>query len=107
MSHHFVNQLIHAMWSTNNQQHVISPHLKSDLYAYITAIIKAKNGKVFAIGGSFDHIHLLGLLPPDISLSTLLGHVKACSSKWIKTKKNSDPNFYLAKWLSSYKYSRR
>lgn len=93
MGHRQVNQLIHAMWSTNNQQHTISETLKNDLYAYITAIVKAKNGRVFAIGGSSDHIHLLTLLPPEISLSMFLGHVKANSSKWLKSKETADPHF--------------
>lgn len=99
MSHHQVNQLIHTMWSTENQQYAISPQLKGDLYAYITAIIKAKNGKVFAIGGSTDHVHLLALLPPEISLSMFLGHIKACSSKWLKTRETVDPRF---SWQNGY-----
>jgi len=93
MSHHFVNQLIHLMWSTHDLQNYISPLIKSDLYAYITNTVKAKNGKVFATGGSTDHIHLLLLLPPEISLSSLLRELKACSSKWIKTKNLANPEF--------------
>lgn len=99
MSHHYVNQLIHIVWSTHNQQQIIPKHIIADLYAYISAILKAKNGKVFAISGPSDHIHLCTLLPPDISLSTLIGHVKACSSKWIKSKENIDPNF---SWQNGY-----
>lgn len=87
------------MWSTENQQYVISSGIKGDLYAYITAIIKAKNGKVFAIDGASDHLHLLVVLPPEISLSMLLGHVKACSSKWLKSLETVDPRF---SWQNGY-----
>jgi REP element-mobilizing transposase RayT len=58
-----------------------------------------KNGKIFVINGFTDHIHALPLLPPEISITTLLTHVKASSSKWIKSKKNIDPNFA---WQTGY-----
>ena len=99
MSHHQVNQLIHIMWSTLNQQYSFSTSLKSELHAYITALIKSKNGKVFATGGAADHIHLLILLPPDISLVTLIGHVKAYTSKWLKSREAIDPHF---SWQNGY-----
>lgn len=99
MAHHQVNQLIHILWSTNNQQHIISPSIKSELYAYITTLVTAKKGRIFAIDGSGDHIHILTLLPPEISLSALIGHVKACSSKWIKFRETADPHFT---WQNGY-----
>lgn len=99
MSHHLVNQFIHIMWSTQNQKNIIFPVIKTDLYAYITSIVKARNGRVFAIGGCADHVHLLILLPPDVSLSTLIGYIKACSSKWLKSKDGADPHFT---WQNGY-----
>ncbi len=99
MSHYLVNQLIHVMWSTYNQKYHFQSPLKGDLFAYITALVKSKNGKVLATGGSSDHIHLLIVLPPDISLGTLLGHVKACSSKWIKSRESVDTKFC---WQEGY-----
>jgi len=99
MSHYLVNQLIHVMWSTQNLQYHIHKSLKNDLNAYVTALVKSKNGRVLATGGSPDHIHLLIVLPPEISLSTLLGHVKAYSSKWIKSRENVDPKF---SWQEGY-----
>ncbi len=99
MSHCYVNQLIHIMWSTGHQQYSIPPPLKNDLHAYITALVKSKNGKVLATGGSSDHIHLLMLLPQDISLASLVGHVKAYSSKWIKSRESIVSNFC---WQTGY-----
>lgn len=99
MSHHNVNQLIHAMWSTLNQQYLIPPSINNELHAYITTVIKSKNGKVFLTGGSNDHVHFLFLLPPELSLGDLLRHVKAHSSKWIKSRKEIDPEF---SWQTGY-----
>ena len=93
MAHHYVNQLIHVMWSTHRQQYTFPLDFKNSLYPYITALAKSKNVKVLAIGGSTDHLHLLIVLPPDLSLSTLMGYVKAYSSKWIKSYDFIDPKF--------------
>jgi putative transposase len=99
MSHHHVNQLIHTLWSTEAQKHLISNTLKNKLCAYITAIVNAKNGRVIAIQAAADHIHLLALLPADISLSLFLGHIKACSSKWLKTHECTHKDF---SWQNGY-----
>lgn len=99
MSHCLVNQLIHVMWSTNNQEHHFRQPLKNELLSYITTLVKSKNGKVLATGGSSDHIHLLILLPPDISLGALVGYVKAYSSKWINSHAYADNKF---SWQEGY-----
>ena len=93
MSHSFVNQLIHIMWSTRDLEYVIPKSILNDLLAYLTVLVKSKGGKVIHTGGSTDHVHLLILLPPQISLSSLISHLKTNSSKWIKTQKLVDPEF--------------
>lgn len=99
MSHYFVNQLINVMWSTKNQKYHFQQPLKDDLFAYVCALVKSKNGRVLAAGGANDHIHLLIVLPPEISLGTLMRHVKACSSKWIKSREFVDSSFC---WQEGY-----
>lgn len=99
MSHHHVNQLIHLMWSTKGLQYSFSPSVKSNLLAYITALVRSKKGDVFATGGSADHVHLLLLLPPEISLANLVTHMKAFSSKWLKTKDKIASDF---SWQNGY-----
>ncbi|MBA2727669.1 MAG: IS200/IS605 family transposase, partial [Parachlamydiaceae bacterium] len=99
MSHHQVNQLIHVMWSTLDQKYLIPKSINDELHAYVSTVIKSKNGRVLLTGGSNDHIHLLIVLSPEISLSELLSHVKACSSKWIKSRESIDPEF---SWQKGY-----
>jgi len=93
MSHSNVNQLIHVAWSTIDQQPLLLKSVRNELYAYITKIIRSKNGIVFCCGGSPDHIHLLFKLPPEISLSNLLSHAKAYTSKWLKARSDVDSAF--------------
>jgi putative transposase len=101
MSHSFVEQIVHIMWSTDNQQFHLSQPIQNELYAYITTLINSKSGKVFACGGNTDHIHLLTLLPADISLASFVGFIKAYSSKWIKHRDPDSANSNF-KWQTGY-----
>lgn len=55
--------------------------------AYLRAILaswaESKNCFVLEINGETDHIHLLPQIPPQISVSNLVGFLKADSSKMI------------------------
>ncbi len=87
MSHHYINQLIHVMWSTHDQKYRFSKEVKNELQAYISGIVKSLKGIVFATGGAEDHIHILFNLPADLSLSNFMKNIKANSSRWLKTQK--------------------
>jgi len=93
MSHQYVNQLIHVMWSTLDQRPYISKQFQDELYAYMTSLIKSKHGNVLAIGGSLDHLHLLMTLPSEISIAEMIKHAKSYSSKWAKNKTSVNPDF--------------
>lgn len=87
------------MWSTQNQHYTFSKPIKDELNAYITALLKVKNGKALMTGGVSDHMHLLMLLSPEIALSDLLSHVKAYSSKWLRSNRKVPPDF---SWQTGY-----
>ena len=99
MSHHFVQQLIHVMWSTRDQKFNLSNTIRNELYAYIFGVIKFKEGYLLLADGSHDHIHCLISLPPTISLSNMIQSIKGSSSKWIKSKTEIDPKFC---WQDGY-----
>ena len=99
MSHHFVQQLIHVMWSTRDQKFFISEPVRRELYAYLSSVIKSKEGHLLLAGGSSDHVHCLISMPPKLSLSNLMQSIKSFSSKWIKSKSEIDPQF---SWQDGY-----
>lgn len=99
MSHHFVQQLIHVMWSTQDQKFTISETIRNELYAYISGIIKSKEGHLLLADGSLDHVHCLISLPPTTSLSNMMQAIKGYSSKWIKSKTETNQKFC---WQDGY-----
>jgi len=67
----------HVVYSTKYRRKTIRPDLKDRLYEYIGGIIRADKGVLLEIGGIEDHIHLLAGFPPVISVSDMVGGIKA------------------------------
>jgi putative transposase len=99
MSQSLSNILIHIVFSTKERRPFIQPAIEQDLHHYITGICEAHDCPVYQIGGMEDHIHILISLSRTISLSKLIGEIKANSSKWIKGK---GLNYQYFAWQSGY-----
>ena len=65
---------------------MITDEIKKELFAYMGALVKELKGKPIIINGMSDHIHLLILLPPNVSISDAMRFVKANSSRWVKER---------------------
>ncbi len=81
MSH--TRLVYHIVFRTKDSFPFITERWETDLYKYISGIVKAKGGKVIAINGMPDHIHLLIVLPA-CDLPAFIRDLKANSSKWAK-----------------------
>jgi len=99
MSHHYVQQLIHVIWSTQNQVIKIPPSIRNELYAYLSTVIKSNEGKLYLAGGHHDHLHCLLSLPPKTSIAAMMQYIKISSSRWIKYQKSIEPQF---SWEDGY-----
>ena len=86
MAHTYTNLLFHIVFCTHNHVPSIKQGLRSELFAYMGGLIKQKGGMSIIINGVDDHVHLLILLSPDISLSDVMRFVKSNSSRWIKER---------------------
>jgi putative transposase len=81
------NLLYHVIFSTKCRIPLITNNLQDELYRYIGGIIRAEGGVSLEIGGISDHVHLLVKFKPAISVSEMLGRIKANSSKWANENK--------------------
>ena len=81
------NLLYHVVFSTKCRIPLITKKLQDELYRYIGGIIHAEGGVSLELGGTNDHIHLLVKFKPAVSVSVMLGRIKANSSKWANENK--------------------
>lgn len=83
MSGTYSQILLHVVFSTKNRTALIKPEIQTRLYDYIGGLVRAEKGKLYAIGGMPDHLHLLLRWRTDAAVADLMRTVKARSSLWI------------------------
>ena len=81
------NQIyIHLVFAVKYRDAAIDKSWRERLYQYIVALVENRGHKVYAIGGMFDHIHILVSLSPKQAISELVMEVKRATTLWIKEK---------------------
>lgn len=99
MGQSLIKTYIHIVFSTKNRQSLIHPPIEEELHSYLGGICKKLECQPLKVGGFTDHVHILCMLSPKITLMKLLEELKSHSSKWIKTKGAEYKNFY---WQNGY-----
>ena len=83
MSHAYARNYVHVIFSTRERHRKLLAPIQPNLYACIQDIARNYGIQVLAIGGTEDHVHLVMVLPPKLSLAHAIGVIKANSSKWM------------------------
>ena len=97
MSHSLSNILLHATFRTKDRFTEIPKSLWDELHAYSHGILEHLDCPSLQIGCVSDHMHICFRLNKDCSASSVIGKVKANSSRWLK--QNSLPSF---SWKEGY-----
>ncbi len=87
------NLLNHIVFSTKGRLNLISGAFEEELYRYITGIIQGEGAKLFKIGGTENHIHIVTKLKPSHFIPDFLKRIKANSSKWINDHNKIEGRF--------------
>lgn len=61
MSHSYVSNIMHCVFSTKERTKWITPDLKKRLFPYMGGIAKTNKIPALGIGGVDNHVHLLCL----------------------------------------------
>jgi len=106
MSNTYTQIHIHAIFSVQNRESLISEIWEQRLYKYITGIIQNHEHKLLAINGISDHLHILFGMRPSQSLSDLMRDVKGDSSQWINENKFVKGKFSWQEGYGAFSYSK-
>jgi len=84
MGHSCVSIFYHFVWSTKNRLPLLTGDIKKRVHCYIRSMIE-RQGKfeVVAIGGIYDHVHLLVKVERECFVSNFVRNVKQNSSKFV------------------------
>ena len=69
MSHTYVSNLIHCVFSTKNRPNLIPPEIQNDLWAYLGGIAHKNGFKALIAGGTENHAHVLLSLSANMPLA--------------------------------------
>jgi REP element-mobilizing transposase RayT len=83
MPHSYTNLLFHIVFSTKDRRPLIDTSLEVRLFPYFGGIVRQLGGRLFAVNGDDDHVHMLAEMPASISVAETVGKVKGNSSHWI------------------------
>jgi putative transposase len=105
MPHTFSQQYIHIVFGTHDCKPLISERARSDLYAYMTGILKELGGSLLDRSGTENHLHLLVNAPTDRSVSEILNAIKSNSSKWYRARGLENKNFAWSEGYAAFTVS--
>ncbi len=83
MSHSYVSNIMHCVFSTKERTKWITSDLKKRLFPYMGGIAKTNKIPALEIGGVDNHVHLLLSVPSTMTVAKALQLIKGGSSKWI------------------------
>ena len=89
----FTKLSYHIVFATKHRTPWIREHLENSVWEIIRCECEEVGGYVYAIGGVEDHVHLVVSIPPTISVSLFMRHVKGASSRLISQQFQQIVNF--------------
>ncbi|MFA0962723.1 IS200/IS605 family transposase [Roseivirga sp. BDSF3-8] len=82
----YTRPLYHLVFSTAYQKPVLHKSNRSELFRYITGILKNRNCTLLRINGVDDHVHILLSIPTDMPVNRVVRDIKNASTRFIKEK---------------------
>jgi putative transposase len=83
MSHTYISDLVHCVFSTKERRNLIRPEIQSDLWAFLGGIARKNGFKALIVGGTENHVHVLLSLPTQMPLAKAMQLIKGVSSHWM------------------------
>lgn len=99
MSHSYVSQLMHCVFSTKERRPFITSELQTRLFPYIGGIARKNKMNLIAAGGVEDHVHLLISLSKTLDIAHAMQLIKGGSSKWVH---DEFPEHRSFEWQEGY-----
>ncbi|MFZ0705115.1 MAG: IS200/IS605 family transposase [Candidatus Korobacteraceae bacterium] len=84
MSHSLCRSLFHIVFGTKQRRDYIPKSSLENTWAYIAGIARNHDMRVFAVGGTQNHIHALVELSPELAPAAAVRTLKCNSSRWLR-----------------------
>ncbi len=94
MSHSLTKIWIHAIFGTKERTPIIRPSFEARLHTHVKEHLENDlNCQVRIVNGTEDHVHILFLMTPNLSLKDVMQNIKGESSHWVNQQDFSTMKF--------------
>jgi putative transposase len=76
--------ILHIVFSPKDREPWLDSPIRARMHAYLATICRDLGAEAFRVGGTVDHVHIVGTLPRTLSQAQMIEGIKKPSSKWIK-----------------------
>jgi len=97
---------IQIIFAVKGRRNLLLKPWRSDVFKYISGIIKAKGQKAIIVNGVSDHVHIFVGLKPSMAISDLVRDVKNNSSNFINRQRYVRGKFSWQSGFGSFSYSK-
>jgi putative transposase len=106
LNHSTYQHQYHVVWGTKYRRKILKPYVLIELKKILYATVKKYPTLwIETLNTDEDHIHIQLEVPPNITLSDAVGKLKACSSRYLRTKFKFIHDIYIEKdgiWSVGY-----
>jgi REP element-mobilizing transposase RayT len=99
MGHTYTTLMYHGVFSTKERREILRPDILPQLIKVVGGIIRGRDGKLLAMNGTRNHVHLLTIFHPKHAISDMFRDFKAASSDWVH---DTFPELRDFAWQSGY-----
>ncbi len=85
-AHVFWRCKYHLVWTPKYRYKILTGAVGKELYRSIYILCNMKDCEILELNVQSDHVHLVVMMPPKLSLSTLMGVLKGRSAKFPNAK---------------------
>jgi putative transposase len=105
MANTYTQIYIQIVFAVKRRENLIQPEHREELHKYMIGICKNHDQKMLAVFAMPDHVHLFAGFRPVISISDLVKHIKAGSSKFINEQDWMRQHFNWQDGFGAFSYS--
>ena len=106
MANTYTQLYIHLVFAVKYRDASLDKSWRPRLYQYMIGLIEHRGHKVYAIGGIYDHVHILVSMAPKQSVSELVEEVKRASTFWIKENRLVRTRFAWQDGYGAFSYGK-
>ncbi len=105
MANTYTQLNIQLIFVVNGRDNILKNTFRSDIFKYISGILKEAHQFPLAVNGYLDHVHAFFELNPKTSVSEIARIVKTNSSKWINENNFIGNKFNWQTGYGGFSYS--